>query len=130
MWKVPEKFRTQDPRVPFFQDAESCPDFGAFLLPPKIGNRQLVAIASNGKGWEHVSVSARQGKRVITPVWDEMCYVKSLFWDEEDCVIEYHPPRSEYVNCHPNVLHLWRPVGVEIPLPPSIFVGPKPSEIE
>ena len=37
---------------------------------------------------------------------------KALFWDEDDCVIQYHPPRSEYVNNHQNCLHLWRPIGV------------------
>ena len=70
-------------------------------------------------GWEHVSVSRRDR----CPTWDEMCLVKALFWDEEDCVIQYHPPRSEYVNNHPNCLHLWRPIGVSLPMPPSIMVG-------
>lgn len=116
--------------MPFIQNAQNCPDFGAFLLPPRISNRRLFAFASNGGGWEHVSVSVRQGGKVLTPTWEEMAYIKSIFWGEEDCVIEYHPPKSEYVNMHPNVLHLWRPIGVEIPLPPSIFVGLRQDQIE
>jgi hypothetical protein len=123
MWKIPEQFRIQDPRLPFHQNAENCPDCGVFLLQPKIGNRRLLAVASNGGAWEHVSVSVREGNKVKTPVWEEMAHVKSVFWGEEDCVVEYHPPRSVYVNCHPNVLHLWRPLEQKIPLPPSIFVG-------
>lgn len=130
MWKVPERFRVQDPHIPYQQNADTCPDFGAFLLPPQIGNRQLFAVASNGGGWEHVSISVRQGNHAKTPTWEEMAHVKSIFWDEEDCVIEYHPPRSEYINMHPNVLHLWRPIEVEIPRPPSIFVGLRPDRIE
>lgn len=118
MFAVPHQFRVQDPRLPFEQTAENCPDFGAFMLPPKIGNRRVFTIASNGMGWEHVSVSVRQGKHVLTPNWEEMVYVKATFWGEEDCVIEYHPPKSDYVNLHPNVLHLWRPIGIEVPRPP------------
>lgn len=128
MYKIPEQFRVQDKRMPFRQDAESCPDFGAFTLPPRIGNRHILAIASNGGGWEHVSVSIRQGNNCPTPTWDEMCYVKSLFWDDEDCVIEYHPPKSQYVNNF-NCLHLWRPTDRAIPMPPSIFVGFTPVEM-
>lgn len=54
-----------------------------------------------------------------------MHYIKTLFWDKEDTVIQYHPPQSQYVNCHPFTLHLWRPIGLTIPVPPSILVGPK-----
>jgi hypothetical protein len=53
-----------------------------------------------------------------------MCFIKDTFWDGEDCVMQLHPPRSEYVNNHPYCLHLWRPTdGRVIPQPPSIFVG-------
>lgn len=131
MWKIPdERYRVQDPRMPFHQDAQNCPDFGWFLLPPKIGNRLIFTVASNGGAWEHVSVSIRQGNKTLTPTWEEMAHVKSVFWGEEDCVIEYHPPKSDYVNQHPNVLHLWRPIDIQIPLPPSIFVGLKPDQIQ
>ena len=71
--------------------------------------------------WEHVSVSTR--KRV--PNWQEMCFVKNLFWEPEEIVVQFHPPRSEYVNNHPNVLHLWRPFDNHIRMPPSIMVGYK-----
>lgn len=79
-------------------------------------------IASDGEGWEHVSVSLNKNR---TPTWKQMCIVKDIFWDKEDCVIQYHPPESEYVNNHPYVLHLWRPIGVILPMPKSILVGIK-----
>lgn len=91
---------------------------------PVVNTRRLVIVASDGLGWEHVSVSVRDGKRVRTPVWDEMAHVKDVFWDDEDVVVQFHPRRSEYVNCHENVLHLWRPVGIELPTPDPILVGP------
>ena len=71
--------------------------------------------------WEHVSVSTH-GR---TPFWEEMCFVKDLFWEEHETVIQFHPPLSEYVNHHPFCLHLWRPLRFELILPPSELVGPK-----
>ena len=82
-------------------------------------NRQLTIVFSDGLGWEHVSVST-PGR---CPNWDEMTFVKYLFWSPDDAVMQLHPPRSSYVNQHPHCLHLWRPQGVAIPLPPSILVG-------
>jgi hypothetical protein len=40
-------------------------------------------------------------------------------------VVQFHPPKSQYVNCHPYCLHLWRNKNQEVILPPSILVGPK-----
>lgn len=97
---------------------------GAFAID--FSNRSLaMVIASDGEGWEHVSVRMveKATGKDRTPTWAEMCRIKDLFWDDQDCVIQYHPPRSEYVNNHPHVLHLWRPVDKEIPLPDSILVG-------
>jgi len=99
---------------------------GAFNVPGPRGVR-LAIIADDGcdpedpTGWQHVSVSVR-GR---TPTWEEMAFVKDLFWGPEEAVMQLHPPRSQYVNCHPNCLHLWRPLDVRIPLPPSILVGPR-----
>lgn len=97
---------------------------GAFLLP-KLGGRQYryyLCVASPGQGWEHVSVSIPGEKR--TPTWEEMCFIKSVFWEDNDAVMQLHPPKRDWVNEHPYCLHLWRPTGVwEIPLPPSDLVG-------
>lgn len=82
-------------------------------------------IASNEFGWEHVSVHIVDKKIKRIPTWDEMCYVKSLFWEEEDWVIQYHPAKSEYVNNDEFVLHLWRPLTSDLPIPPSWMVGIK-----
>lgn len=87
---------------------------------------RLRCVVSDGMGWEHVSVSIR-GR---LPTWEEMCHVKRLFWGDEETVIEFHPPRSEYVNFHRGVLHLWRPIGVALPRPPSILVGPREMDAE
>ena len=82
---------------------------------------QFRCVASDGMGWEHVSVTLGNKNRI--PTWNEMCLVKDLFWDKEDVVIQYHPAKSEYVNFHPRCLHLWKPIGVTLPAPDSILVG-------
>ena len=119
---VPEKFRiTSGPQAS--SAAFGCN--GAFIFPAVPGRPKLFAIASDGEGWEHVSVSTS----FRCPTWDEMCWIKGLFWDDEDCVVQFHPPRSEYVNAHPYCLHLWRPVGAQIATPPTHLVGPMAGEV-
>jgi len=100
-------------------------DYGAFEINGPCGTR-LKIIASPGDAnenipWEHVSVSCERR----CPNWTEMCFVKDLFWNPEEAVMQLHPPKSDYVNMHPYCLHLWRPLHVEMPLPPSIAVGIK-----
>ena len=116
-----ESFRMRS--GPYASDAGS--DYGAFLIVGPCG-RDLRVIASPGDAdenipWEHVSVSLPNRP----PNWEEMCFIKSLFWDEEETVMQLHPPRSRWINNHPNCLHMWRPTSQEIPLPPDITVGRK-----
>jgi hypothetical protein len=98
-------------------------DYGAFKIPGPKGE-SLVIIASPGDEeiqWEHVSVSTRHR----CPYWSEMCYVKDLFWESDETVMQLHPAKSDYVNNHNHCLHLWKPINANIPLPPSIAVGDK-----
>lgn len=96
--------------------------YGAFFVQGPCG-AELKIIASDGAetGWDHVSVSVRNRP----PNWQEMSFVKDLFWTEDECAMQLHPPRSEYVNNHPHCLHMWRPLRSSIPMPPSILVGVK-----
>jgi hypothetical protein len=101
---------------------------GAFSFAVPGEARRLFCIASNGGGWEHVSVSFGAGNQK-TPSWEVMCTVKDLFWEPEAPVMQLHPAKSEWVSIHNGCLHLWRPINGEIPLPPSIMVGPRESQI-
>ena len=102
---------------------------GAFLIPH--AGEQLKVIASDGSDWEvvglappafeHVSVSLE----TRTPTWEEMEFVRSLFWKDEETVIQLHVPRRDHINFHPFCLHMWKPIGVSIPLPPAATVGPR-----
>lgn len=91
---------------------------GAFMF--KYKRRKLLIIASNGMGWEHVSVSSK-----TTPTWEEMCVIKDLFFEPEEVVMQLHPKKSEYINNCKTCLHLWKPINEKIPTPPSILVGIK-----
>ena len=93
--------------------------FAAYINHPCYKPTAIAVIASWGGGWEHVSVSLARR----CPTWEEMCMVKDIFWGEEECVVQFHPPRSEYVNRHPYCLHLWKKIGEEYETPPKEYVG-------
>jgi len=135
MMHVPEKYRIKN--HPTLSTSTMDGNNGAFMIPSS-NNRELWIIASDGINWdaafhgirpkwEHVSVHIFDGRRTITPRWDEMCRVKDIFWDPEDLVIQFHPRASEYINMHPNTLHLWRPIDFELPTPPKLAVGFSPN---
>lgn len=96
---------------------------GVFIFASCVDRRQLFVVASSDFGWEHVSVSRKNR----TPTWGEMDQIKRLFWEDEEAVMQLHPPRSSWINFSTNCLHLWRPTEAAIPLPPPIFVGPVKS---
>jgi len=85
-----------------------------------IGNVKAKAVCSDGEGWEHVSVSLDVDR---CPTWEEMCFVKDLFWGEDDEVVQFHPKKKDYVNMHNYCLHLWKPTKEKMATPPSILVG-------
>ncbi len=122
MFHVPNQYRLRS--HPSLSSDDSYGNNGAFAVPIEHKVTAFV-IASDGEGWEHVSVHIVDHGQDATPMWEEMCQVKDLFWDEEDCVMQLHPPKSDYVNNHKQTLHLWRPTGVEILRPPADMVGIK-----
>ena len=117
MFKVPNEHRIKD--VGPWSSNDSDGNNGAFKF--LLRRKKCLVIASDGMGWEHVSISLPKENRC--PTWEEMCLIKDMFWDEEDCVVQYHPPKSDYVNQHPFTLHLFRPTEQVLPQPPSIMIG-------
>jgi hypothetical protein len=104
---------------------------GAFLVPWVGGGfferSYLRVIASAGKDqpdgwrWDHVSVSLSNR----TPCWEEMDFIKRLFFNPEEVVMQLHVSSAEHISMHPYCLHLWRPLDGKIPLPPAEMVGVK-----
>lgn len=97
-------------------DSPAGVSWGAF----RVGDLNVISSGDGPDcgGWEHVSVSHAHR----CPTWQEMCRVKDLFWSEDETVLQFHPRRTEYINLHPNCLHLWRQSGVDHPLPDRIRV--------
>ena len=130
-WPFLERHRVTKPTP--YVDAKYISDatygFNGMFRIPKDGNI-VRCVASDGADfsdpawkWQHVSVSVEWDKR--PPKWSLMCWVKDLFWEPDDWVVQFHPAHSEYVNYHPGCLHLWRPLMEKLPTPLTLMVGPR-----
>src|SRR5688572_20307232 len=87
---------------------------GAFIFNKVVPQIEYRIIASSGEGWEHVSVTLNRSR---CPTWEEMCEIKGMFWNDDECVVQFHAPKSDYINNHPYCLHLWKPIGYNIKTP-------------
>ena len=121
MFKVPEKYRV---KTGVYGSNRTYENNGAFNIECYSGPKKnvLFCLASDGAGWEHVSVTVDEKR---TPSWEEMCIIKDTFWGSKDLVQQFHPPKEKYVNYHEYCLHLWRPIGCKVFSPPMILIGPK-----
>lgn len=78
------------------------------------------------KGWEHLSVSHKNK----IPSWMTMQEMKELFFkDDEEC-FQLHPKADNYINNNEYTLHIWRPIHMMFPTPPSVLVGFRQNHIE
>lgn len=122
-WIEAEKYRMCIPGIAWHRYGD---DFGRFIIPHGSSQLTVIVSAAYGKnGWDHVSVSMANR----CPNWPEMCFVKALFFRDDETVIQFHPPADLHVNCHPYCLHLWRPAGLTIPTPPRWMIGPVKGEL-
>jgi len=128
MFRVPHNYRVREGQM---GTTNAYGNNGTFRVPhQKLYKASYQIIASDGEGWEHVSVHVVDRRQPRIPTWDEMCYIKGLFWGDDDIVVQFHPRKSDYVNLHPYVLHLWRQAGGDFPHPRSELVGWKSDEDE
>ncbi len=108
-------------RIPFTYDPHNV-IIDKAVKPSHVFN----VIVSDGESWDHVSVHVsielRAVRTVRTPSWDEMCFIKNLFFEAEEACMQIHPPASRYVNHHPSTLHLWRSHNRSIQMPPLFMV--------
>lgn len=104
-------------------DKKGRDGFGGIVYDKKTRTK-LNFILSWGAGWEHCSVSITDRYKRC-PSWEQMCFIKDSFWNDDECCVEYHPAKKDYVNNHEYCLHIWKPIDQEIPTPPSLMVGLK-----
>ena len=87
-------------------------------------DKALHFIFSWGCGFEHLSVSTP----IKTPTWEQMCFMKEIFWKDDEVCMQLHPKKEDYVNNMEYCLHIWKPIEKEIPTPPSIMLGFRPGK--
>ena len=109
------KFRKRHPMLGW-GDSEG----GFFtVVSPVQKNKDFRIIASIGGGWDHVSVSLEHR----CPTWMEMDFIKRIFFNSDEIVMQIHPEEKDHINVMPFCLHLWRPQNEVIPLPPKWMVA-------
>lgn len=92
---------------------------GMFIVKSNINQNEILrVIATSGGGWDHISVSLINR----TPKWEEMDYIKRLFFEDNEVAFQLHVIPDKHINIHSNCLHLWRSHEKEIPLPPIDMV--------
>jgi hypothetical protein len=97
--------------VEFFKALGPFINWNIFLEPSlhakKIADTLLVVWSgrteADGKRWVHVSCS----RPSRLPSWGDIREVKDAFIGRERRALQVLPPAAEYVNIHPNCLHLW-----------------------
>lgn len=85
-----------------FIDSEEKNDGMGGRYYDKQTGKFLRFIFSYQMGWEHLSVSTPSK----CPTWEQMCMMKDIFWNKDECCVEYHPKEEDYVNNHPYCLHI------------------------
>lgn len=133
-----DEYRVPHPITGYIQAGDTC---GVFEIPhvdqwqrSQFGAHYVV-ICSDGKpelqsgfgsGWDHVSAHCRSVRKktpvMHTPTWEDMEYLRSLFFEDDETVMQLSVPRTEHINIHNHVLHLWRPLECAIPMPPAVLV--------
>lgn len=80
MFRVPNQYRLRYGKM---GSSDHYGNNGAFCIPLVQINSRLRGdawvIASNGEGWEHVSVHCIDGGKVLTPSWEVLATIKDLF---------------------------------------------------
>ena len=127
----PEHYRVQ----PAGLESLRGDTYGVFSVPAPRGLNRLFCIATDGDlpglmgtSWEHVAVMVRNRKDVQVerfPTWEEMCVVRNAFWPNDQTVIQLHRPERNHPELFSHCLHLWRPIGVVMPVPAPISIAPK-----
>lgn len=98
-------------------------NLGGDTIEP-VSNKVLHWKFTRDMGWEHLSVSTK----TKCPTWEQMCFMKEQFWNDDEVCYQLHPKKEDYISNHDYCLHIWKPIDCDIPTPPRIMVGIKNEE--
>ena len=91
---------------------------GCFLVP--LEGELWHVILGDGMGFRHLSVTNAQKK--ILPSWTVLTRLRDAFFDDSSWVVQYLPPKDQYVDDHPFCLHLWESIDEPMPHPLIVMV--------
>lgn len=87
---------------PLWQQVDRTPDGAKYLHTVRTQSVIVsAAVEMDGRLWVHFSTAFPRR----LPSWDEFVRTKEQFLGTDVKAIQVIPPRSEYVNIHPYVLH-------------------------
>ena len=101
-------------------------DYNVIQIPKT--NQYLRILHGEKEDWDCFEVQVIENKKPITryPSWTEMCIAKNYICGENQAAFEYHSRETTY----PYTTRFYLPPKeIKIPLPPSILVGLKNSEM-
>lgn len=111
-YRIPHPLVLATTGVKDYGDAEN----GFFRM--NILGREFYICASTDGVWEHLSISPCKGKKVAN--YEELCYIKRKFFNEDEVAVHYFVDGENKVNICDSCLHLWR--NKSMPLPPKEYV--------
>lgn len=82
--------------------------YNGIIKPPECGLCTLV-VGFKEMGYEHISVSPTKKSKM--PTWNDMAYLKDIFFEDEEEAYQIIPKKSQYVNIKENCLHIWKPMN-------------------
>lgn len=106
-----------------FNDAErtlfgQAGDEGNGVFDVIVEEKPFFVIASNREGWEHVCIHGRDW--CIS--WSAIRALKDMFFEQEDKYFLTYLEQGKHLDPPFFWLHLWRPIGAELPTLPRDFV--------
>jgi hypothetical protein len=99
------------------------PDWGRWYQDGETGMKIIVSGTDypDGTHWVHLSISRPDR----LPDWEDMKFLKNRFLGPDRMAIQIFPVEKDYVNIHPNCLHLWHRIE---PLPIPEFAAEAKKE--
>ena len=104
--KTLNRFRVREPTSAYIDRTQKM-QTGIFNIPLECSRETATVTVEkpfNSKLWEHVSCSLTYRY----PTFREMKEVRKLLFEDDEIVIQYHPPKEKYANVAPYCLHLWQ----------------------
>lgn len=104
----------------------------SFLIPLNDNKKAFVIASEDFVGWDHVSahiISVESGSLNRTPNNEEMQFLRNIFFEDEDVVVEFHPAKKDYINNYSYALHMWKSTDNVFSFPKRVVWKSIPSKV-